>query len=247
MKKPKNNLDYAVESVIHDLYPGHYVPDENNYLPDGTNYPAPDHLVCDDQVLIERKSLNPEDEHKVIKKLTEIAVEQGSPFVAFGTVNSAALINKLPNPDAANYALADHMFKKITDNFRETRKKFTSYAQVTNSIDTINVLIVSDHAKIISSSMAVEHYIGRKMGGYKVSEDKADFLDCVIYIKDPRFSLQIKRGYWFKVLIRDKLSDVSKEILREFSLNLHIKLYHHKDYCRAAEQFSGDKLRFLYV
>lgn len=247
MKKQKNNLDFAVESAIHDLYPGHYVPDENNYLPDGSNYPAPDHLVCDDQVLIERKSLNSKDDGQLWRKVRSIASEQGKQFMGVGKVNVASIINQLPDPESANRKLADYCMNKVLTNIKLSLPKFKSYEEITKSFDKLAVLIISDQSEITSSTIAVEHYIGRKMGGYSRKEDKAGRLDCIMFIKDPRYTIKGERNHWFKVLIRDELSDARKRTLQDLSLKLHMQLFFHKDYNRAAEQFSGGKFRFVYV
>ncbi|MBB6301675.1 hypothetical protein [Rhizobium leucaenae] len=65
----------------------------------GRQHKAPDHLILNGKIAIERKSRNAIDQSQFYKKLQEIATQQGAPFWGVGRLNFKVIINQLPVTD----------------------------------------------------------------------------------------------------------------------------------------------------
>ena len=247
MSGSQTTVDDVVRMALDDLFPSHEKPDTINYLPNGQQHKAPDHAVLDGVMLIERKSRNAKDASQFYEKLQAIASEQGSLFIGLGRFNLAHVIKKLPDSEIANRKFTDYMMNQTLKRMKEARKKFEGYVESVQKADQIKVLIISDNTKIRSATTSDEYYIGRKMGAIDPLDDQMGIIDCVIFIKDPRYAIDIEKSYWFKFLVRSRLSIEDRKIVERVGFALHHRVGHYADFYSAASNFQNDTLRMTLV
>lgn len=240
-------LDDVVRMAIEDLYPDQTIPDEHNYLPDGTQFKAPDHSIMGGAVLIERKSGNPVvTGSRYYKKMAEIAREQGKPFYAVGRFDMGQVIRSLPDPDLANRKLIDYMLNQTLKRIRQARRKFEEYAQHVNINDAACVLVYSDNSNLKASTAAYEYFLGKKMGGTKDEEDQTGRIDAICFVKDPRYVLRGPESYWFKCILKNNVSGERVKNVSAFVGALHHRIAHYADYHSSALA-DADRFRMLRV
>lgn len=237
MVKAPHSIDDLVRASIGQLFPDQSIPDENNFRPDGTQYKAPDHAVLSERVLIERKSRNPTGGQSVYEKLRAIAASQGAPFHGFGKLNTASIISSLPDPDTANRQMVDFLLGQTLIAVRKAKKKFSEYDAVKGVPGQIRMLVISDNSDIHESTAAIEQFLGRKMGGYDRSHDVTGLIDAVLFVKDPRFTIDEENSYWFKVLAKGTLQPDDFRLVGNIAGALH-------DAVATAGDFKDLPLRF---
>lgn len=239
-------LDDVVRMAIEDLYPDQSIPDENNYLPGGKQFKAPDHSIMGGAVLIERKSGNPVTGSRYYEKLSEIAREQGAPFYAVGRFNMGQVIRSLPDPDLANRKLVDYMLNQTWKRIGQARRKFEEYAQHVDINDAACVLVYSDNSDLKASTAAYEHFLSRKMGGANGDEDQTGRINAICFVKDPRFVLRGPESYWFKCILKNNVSGEQVKNVSAFVGALHHRVAHYADYHSSALA-DADRFRMLRV
>ena len=106
-------LDGLVKASILEWFPDGTVPDENNFLPNGSQYKAPDHSILDGKILIERKARTITDKSQFYEKLVKISTSQGRPIFAFGKFNVAEAIKKMPDPVSANRIFSEYCHSQM--------------------------------------------------------------------------------------------------------------------------------------
>jgi hypothetical protein len=232
--------------AIEDLFPDQTIPDENNYLPDGNQFKAPDHCILNGSVLIERKSGNAVDNSQFYQKLSDIAKEQGHAFYGFGKFNLGHLIKELPDPAAASRKMTDFMLSQTWKRVSDARRKFEEYAAHCQNEEQSRLLIFSDNSTIKSSTAMHEYFLARKMGGFENS-DQTGIIDAIIFVKDPRLVLDEPNSYWFKFLVKGRVSKDAKDKLTQVVLNLHNRIAHYSDYLAAVRNARVGSFRVLLV
>src|SRR5687768_4198449 len=90
------DLDALVRQAIAEGFPTQTFPDENNRLPTGLRFKAPDHSLLDGKILVERKSRYTVDRSQFHDKLQQIAAKQGVRFEGYGTSNLGRVLDHLP-------------------------------------------------------------------------------------------------------------------------------------------------------
>jgi hypothetical protein len=239
------NLDNVIEITIGEMFPGSTVPDSSNYLPNGNQYKAPDHSILGGVILIERKSRNAVDHSQYYNKFHEISKKQGSPMLGFGLFNLGSAIERLPDPDAASIEITDYFHSQIWKRIRETDKKFKAHREAVGGSDQTRILILSDESEIAGATSFTEHFLGRKMGGYGI--DDTGLIDSIIYVKNPKFVLDGVNSYWFKVLIKKRVSDDHVTIIKQISSKLHTEIKLLPEYTYETQKFQKCSFRPLLV
>lgn len=241
------SVDDVVRMAIEDLFPDQTIPDENNHLPDGSQHKAPDHLILDGAIAIERKSRNSVDQSQFYEKLREIAFEQGAPFWGVGRINLKVVLRQLPDPESATRKLTDFVMNQVTKTVRKAEKKFSEYERFVPRAGQLRILVIADNTEIREGTAAAEYFLGRKMGAISSADDRAAILDAIFYIKDPRFTLDEKDSYWFKALVRKRLGPNQMEKLNVFISGLHHRVAHYEPYFTSATNFSNSSLQICLV
>lgn len=241
--KDETTVDDVVRMSIEDLFPGHTIPDQNNHIRKGWQHKAPDHLILDGSVAIERKSRNAVDQSQFYEKLQEIAAEQGRPFWGVGKLDLKSIVRELPNPEDANKRMTDFMMNQTMKTVRTAQKKFAEYASFVPKQGQIRVLIISDNTTIREGTASVEYYLGRRMGALSALDDQATIIDSILYIKDPRFTRDEENGYWFKAIVRDRLDNDQRERASRLIAALHHRIMHYGPYFDTARSFRLSSLQ----
>ncbi|MBB4236452.1 hypothetical protein [Rhizobium esperanzae] len=241
------SVDDVVRMSIEDLFRDQLIPDEMNRLGNGKQHKAPDHLILDGEIAIERKSRNAVDQSQFYEKLQKIADQQGAPFWAVGRMNFKAIIRQLPDPDSATKKMTDFMMNQVMKTVRKSEKKFEEYEKFVPKDGQLRVLIISDNTKIREGTASIEHFIGRKVGALSSTNDPAQILDAIFYIKDPRYTLDERDSYWFKVLIRERLSADRRQRANGLAAALHHRISHYGPYFQAAGAFTRSSFRTCFV
>ena len=232
-------VDDVVRMAIEDLYPNHKIPDEDNNVRKGVQHKAPDHLILDGKIAIERKSRNATDNSQFYEKLQEVAAAQGKPFFAVGRINHSAVIRQLPDPDDAKRKVTDFMMRQTMKTMRNSQKKFAEYGRYVPDPSRSSVLIISDNTTILGSTGTAEYFIGRKMGAINPDDDQTPDIDAIVYIKNPLYTLDVSRSYWFKALIRSAISQEKKLNVGIFVAALHHRVGHYAPFFQAARNFKN--------
>lgn len=245
--KNQTTVDDVVRMAIEDLFPNHIVPDQRNHIRKGWQHKAPDHLIMDGAIAIERKSRNAVDRSQFYKKLQEIATEQGYPFWGVGKLDIKAIIRALPDPEEANKRMADFMMNQTMKTVRSAHKKFVEYAASVPRQGQIRVLIISDNTTIRGGTASIEYRLGRRMGALPDFDDEFPIIDSIFYIKDPRFTLDEENSYWFKALVRNQLEHSQFSLVSNLSTVLHHRVMHYGPYFDAARRFKISSLQHCLV
>lgn len=240
-------VDDVVRMAIEDLFPDHLIPDQNNQISKGRQHKAPDHLILDGKIAIERKSRNTTDQSQFYEKLQEIAMQQGAPFWGVGMLSSNNIINKLPDPKAATQKLTDFMMNQVMKTIRKSQKKFEEYAQFVPFDGQVRVLIISDNTEIKHSTAAVEYFIGRKMGAMNNIDDQANIIDAIFYVKHPEYTIDEVNSYWFKGVTRTSLPPEKRQYVDWLVAVLHNRISCYAPYAVAANKFRRSALRVCVV
>eukprot|EP01012_Entosiphon_sulcatum_P049475 TRINITY_DN68099_c0_g1_i1.p1 TRINITY_DN68099_c0_g1~~TRINITY_DN68099_c0_g1_i1.p1 ORF type:complete len:247 (+),score=6.99 TRINITY_DN68099_c0_g1_i1:66-806(+) len=238
--------DDVVRMAIEDIFPGHFIPDQDNYLPGGDQFKAPDHSILDGRVLIERKSRNVKDDSQFYEKILEIARSQGVVIGGYGMANIGDIIKILPNPDEASKDFTDYFMNKALRFIKEASRKFQEYANNVDGSGQLRILIISDNSSIHRSTDIDEYFIGRRMIGLEVS-GKKNLIDSVIFVKNPEFVFDKENSYWFKCLIRGNLKKDERDILLWISEILHRRIGNYADYYGHVRKFAIGRYRPLIV
>ncbi|RJG46643.1 hypothetical protein [Mesorhizobium sp. DCY119] len=210
--------------AIEDVFPEQTVPDQNNFLPGGRQFKAPDHAILDGKVFIERKSRNAADNSRVYYKLQEIAKNQGKPFYAVGQFNMGRIIETLPNPEDASRKLTDFILGQMMKSIRNAKHKFEEHAKYVDSDGQLRILIISDNTEMRSSTAADEYFVGRKMGGLELEQDETGMIDAVILVKNPEFVLDQPNSYWYKCLVKRRVASSDHKTIKSIASALHTRI-----------------------
>jgi hypothetical protein len=240
------SVDDVVRMALEDLYPGHRIPDTDNYLPSGDQHKAPDHELMGGKVLIERKSRNTADNSQLYRKLQEIASAQGQSFFALGTVELGNVIRSLPDPDAATRKLTDYSMSQAFKRVREAKKKFEGYHSHVQNDVAVRIVIVSDNSDLLATNDADEYFFGRKMGGAG-NKDETGVIDAIILIREPAYVLDRVNSYWFKCLIKGRLPLADRMIVESVSMSLWNRIAHYEPYVSALSKVKVGYYRSLVV
>lgn len=253
MAKKKNlkpmgeTVDDIIRMAIEDVFPDHVVPDADNFLPDGTQYKAPDHAILGGKVFIERKSRNAVDNSQYYYKLEEIAKAQGRPFFGFGLLNLGNIIKTLPDPDEANRQMVDFMLNQLMKSIRDARRKFEEHSRHIAEAGQLRILILADNSEISGANATEEHFLGRKMGGYDKAKDETGLIDAIIYLKHPKFVWDREDSYWFKCLIKGHLSPTDRDTISRIAAALHQRIAHHASFYPEVIKIRAGRFRPLVV
>lgn len=240
-------VDDVVRMSIEDLFPDQSIPDEDNYIGAGKQHKAPDHLILNGQIAIERKSRNAVDQSQFYEKLREIAEQQGAPFWGVGNINLSAVVSQLPAPDEANKKMTDFMMNQIMKSMRKSQTKFAEYALFVPNDDQARVLIISDNTKMRAGTATVEYFIGRKMGAINRTDDQLEAIDAIFYVKDPRYTIKEENSYWFKAVVRGRLPTTRRQNVDGLASALHHRIRHYAPYFEFAEKFAHSSFRLCVV
>ncbi|MGN7752328.1 hypothetical protein [Sinorhizobium sp. 22678] len=241
------SVDDVVRMSIEDLFPDQSIPDQHNHLGNGKQHKAPDHLILNGEIAIERKSRNVVDQSQFYEKLQEIAAQQGTPFWAAGRMNLKAVIRQLPDPEGATKMMTDFMMNQVMKSVRKAEKKFEEYEKFVPKDGQLRVLIISDNTEIKEGTASVEYFFGRKMGALSSTDDRAQILDAIFYIKDPRYTLDERDSYWFKALVRERLPADRVQKANGLAAALHHRIAHYEPYFQAASAFTHSSFRICLV
>ncbi|NTF87639.1 hypothetical protein G6L46_10935 [Agrobacterium rhizogenes] len=240
-------VDDVVRMAIEDLFPDQSIPDQNNHVGKGRQHKAPDHLILNGKIAIERKSRNTIDQSQFYKKLQEIAAQQGAPFWGVGRLNFKAIIDQLPDPKDASQKMTDFMMNQVMKTMRKSQKKFEEYAQFVPQEGQARVLIISDNTEIRQGTAAVEYFIGRKMGALDAGDDQVKAIDATFYVKDPRCTIDEEDSYWFKAISRACLSQEKQQNVNGLASVLHHRISRYAPYASAANNFRNSSFRLCIV
>ena len=245
MRTEALSLDDIVRISIAEIFPGQTIPDDDNFLADGTQHKAPDHSVMAGKVLIERKSRNPSGDQSIYGKLQTIAAAQGAPFRAYGKINSGSIISSLPDPGAANRTMVDFLLGQTLIAVRKAKKKFAEYDAIKGVPGQIRLLVISDNSSIHESTAAVEQFLGRKMGGYDRSQDVTGIIDAIFFVKDPRLTIDEANSYWFKALAKATLHSDDFQLVSQIAGAIHGVVASNPRFSDAAQSFRLGSFRIL--
>lgn len=215
------SLDDRVKKSIEAIFPLHTVPDRENHLSGSVQHKAPDYAVLDGRLLIELKSRKREDNGELYEKLLSIAADQGKPFRAYGSINMGQIIKFLPDPEQANRAISDYFMSQTLKSIRKARKQFDEYQTHRMIKECVRLLIFSDETDGSGSNDWIEHFLGRKMGGYDPKEDVTGSIDAIMFLQDPRQIWSGPNNYWFKCLIKKRLRRSEISLVRSLASALH--------------------------
>ncbi len=215
------DIDAFVALAIESLFPNHEKPDENNFNVDGSNYKAPDHALYGGAVLVERKTRNADIQKIIAKSIENISRQQNFTVNFMGQVPLAKIIKQYPNPDQANRQISDAIYDGILQSLRDANDKFRKYTSIIQKNDQLKIAIVSDNSAEMTSILSTSFFIWRKMGAEGNERDKLPFLDCVIIIRNPLYTVDCSDGYWFEVLLRDRTDSLGKSYAYDFVKYLH--------------------------
>lgn len=221
---PATSLNDVVKMAIEDLFPDQIEPDKLNYLPDGNQHMAPDHEFMDGTIAVERKSILPNSTQKMYLKLQEISRRQGDPMIGVGQFNASSFTNRLPDPEAAVREFNDYLYSQTLKRLRDAAKKFVGYVNATNTSAQTRVVVLSDETPLLGSNASTEAYLVRKFRTVESLRHKSTPIHCIIYIKNPRYVMDIEHSYWFKSLIRSDIECSHIEAANFFSDHLHAKI-----------------------
>lgn len=240
-------VDDVVKMAISDLYPGHTVPDANNFREDGTRFKAPDFGLFGEKILIELKSRNAKDQSQFYDLVQKIASEQGAGLVAYGEGDIQRLVRLLPDPVSANKRLIYFCYGQSRKMAREARRKFEDYEKHRPRPGAIRVLIVSDNTEITATNDAEEAFFGEKMGARDVRNDDLGMIDAVMLIKDPRRVIDRENSYWFKCLLRQRVTGAGHAALIGVVESLRLRISNYAPYVGAIESVRLGEFRILVV
>jgi len=210
------NVDKVLELSLEAVYPNHRRPDEQNYISGHRQYKAPDHEVASGKILIERKSRNAKDDSQFYEKLKSIAKSQGCNIVALGLFNLDDAFKLLPDPESARREILNYTMNQMFKRLREAQRKFSDYMKFNDDNNQLKLVIISDLSEIYSSTAGFVHRFGEKMGARRQSDDAFPLIDGIIFIKDPRYVLERENSFWFNFLIRERVYQNKKELIKEF-------------------------------
>jgi hypothetical protein len=215
------SLNERVKKSIEAIFPQHIAPDRENHLPGSVQHKAPDYSVLDGKLLIELKSRHRHDDGDIYEKLLSIAAAQGKLFRAYGSINMGQIIKILPDPEQANRAIADYFMSQTLKSIRKARKQFDDYQTHKRVTECVRPLIFSDETDGWGSNDWIEHFLGRKMGGYDPKEDVTGSIDAIMFLQDPRQVWCGPNNYWFKCLIKKRLRLSEISLIRSLASALH--------------------------
>lgn len=238
-------VDDIVRMSIEDVFPDQTIPDHENYLPNGNQFKAPDHAILDGKVLIERKSRNTVDQSQFYYKLTEIAQSQGKPFYGYGKLNLGKIIETLPDPDDATRKMVDFSMNQMMKAVREAMRKFEEYSKHVKDIGQLRILAISDNTQILGANDTEEYFFGRKMGGLDHCKDETGPIDSIIFVKHPRYVFDQPNSYWFKCLIKRRLSSEDSDIVNRVSAALHNRIARHASFFPEVDKIKAGRFRPL--
>jgi hypothetical protein len=241
------SVDDIVRMAIEDVFPEQTIPDQDNFLPDGTQHRAPDHSILDGKVLLERKSRNAVDDSQFYYKLQEIAKSQGAPFIGFGQMNLANIIKTLPNPAEANRKMVDFMLNQMMKTIRDAARQFEEHSKHIENAGQVRILAISDNSEIRSSNATDEYFVGRKMGGVDGTKDETGLIDAIILIKHPIHVIDEPNSYWFKCLLKKRLAPEDNEIVTRVSSALHHHIAHYATFFPEVKKVRAGYFRPLVV
>lgn len=219
-----NEIDNAVNVSLTLLDPFHTKPDEENYLIDGHQYKAPDHLMFGDKFIIERKGLNAVDNSQLYEKLKNIAASQGYKFVGYGIGNARKIIDMLLDPEKAARELVDYSNRKLMKHIRASNQKFEQHLAHSQIKDSNRIIIISDNRNWSEKTASTLQYICRKMGAFNKVDDETGLSDCIIYIKRPSYTIKSSKGGWFNILTKKKANQNQTISIKEFALSVCEKI-----------------------
>lgn len=235
-----DTMDDIVRMSIEDLFPDQTIPDEESFLQDGNQYKAPDHLILNGQVAIERKSRNTIDRSQFYQKFHEISKFQGNGIVGYGRNNLKNMINMLPYQLSAKRKMMAFVTNKAFAHLRDARKKFESYEMHVPVSGQVRMAILSDNTKIPESTDFWQFEIGRRMGAYTSDEDILGIIDAVIFIKRPKFVIDRSKCYWFCCLVRKDLSKARRELAIKVASAIHMRVSTHAEIQRDIVDFPSE-------
>lgn len=219
-------LDKIVLDCLNREFPGHRVPDAINYRSTGVQYKAPDHFIEEYGVYIERKSLNPQ-KTDLIERVNIIAAKQGHcGFHAFGRVNAQSMLKQLPDPARANREFGVYMLNQMMKRVKQAAQKLFEYRCETGAIEPA-LLVISDHdSETVAGSDFDEYYLGRAMLDRTIKH--IDGLTGVMYLRDPRYTINYRRSSWCNMLYRTDAPAVHQvnvaELMKHIAGQIEIEL-----------------------
>jgi len=214
-------IDEQVKIAIQELLPGGSEPDKENYLPDGSQYKAPDHASIDLSMLIERKAITPIDDGRYFHRLTKIGDQRGWQGGAYGIARIDRLIAGMPDPDAAYRSMVEWALNGMMGHLTDARKKFEQHKIHNSAEHALRIVIVSDHSTIPQGNAWVEHFLGHKMGAFGKRHDKTGLIDAIFVLKSPLYIFDEDNSYWFKCLIKRRVVPVGERRIVDFAVDLH--------------------------
>jgi hypothetical protein len=240
-----NTLDRLVEAAIGEWFPDGTVPDDNNFLPNGSQYKAPDHSILGGKILIERKSRTIIDNSQFFEKLLKISFNQGRSIVGFGKINVADAIRELPDPISGNRIFSEYCHSQMWKRLKESNKKFEQHKIVTGGTCQTRLVIYSDESEMEGTNSDLEHFLGRKMGAY--GNDETGLIDSIVYLKNPKYVLDDTNSYWFKFLTKRRIDPWHMALVAEMANKLHQRIAFDPVFNEDAHRFRKGHFRMLWV
>lgn len=224
----------SIDSFLIDFFrridPDHIVPDEESYSPDRkTQFKAPDHFLFDRRILIERKSLQA-DEDAVSNRINAVTKEQGEEFILFGEIGINAIFRALNDPEKAKKRFADKALNKFEQCIVQARNKFCEHAKATGIVAASRVVIVSeDGGATVNDGRLVEWHMGQLFLRRSAARDKVGLTDSIIYIRDPAYTIDKDNGHWFKWVTREQITPEQRRDIHFFGSLTYAALATHFD------------------
>lgn len=215
------SLNAQVMRSIELMFPEHRKPDEENFLPNGDQYKAPDYAVLGGKVAIELKSRKPNERNAIYGKAFDIAASQGKAFGAFGRLNLNRIISELPDPIGAERTLKDYIMSQTLKSIKSTREKFENYDSCQGHGRATRILVYSDDSGFVGQNDWIEHFLGRKMGGYSSDADVMNHIDAVFHVQNPELIWDAVNSYWFKCLVKKRLEAADRDLTIKIAKQLH--------------------------
>ena len=98
------------------------------------------------------------------------------------------------------------------------------------------MLIISDNSEIRLSTAFVEHFVARKMGGVEDNKDETGLIDAIILVKHPAYVIDEPNSYWFKCLIKKRLTPDDHEVAVGVASALHHRTAHYATFFPEVEK-----------
>ena len=241
------NIDKVLEISLEAIYPNHRRPDDQNYISENRQYKSPDHEVASGEIRIERKSRNAKDDSQFYEKLKYIAKSQGRNIVSLGLFNLDDAFKLLPDPDSAHREMINYTMNQMFKRLREAQKKFSDYMKFNDDNGQLKLVIISDLSEIYSSTAVFVHRFGERMGARRQSDDAFPLIDGIIFIKDPRYVLERENSFWFNFLIRERVYQSKKELIKEFCESIRFEVENRLRSIGYQNEFSGSFIGIIRV